>query len=147
MDPNNLPLNENLEQIVSTTSRALNIALGRNFQSAGIEITPEQWSILRSLWRKDGQCQYELAECQGKDRPSITRLVDNMEKSNLVIRISSKEDRRIKLVYLTNKGKGLEVELTQIAEKTIDEATIGISETDIEKIKEVLKAIRLNIFK
>ncbi|MCF8334733.1 MAG: MarR family transcriptional regulator [Bacteroidales bacterium] len=122
-------------------------ALANALDSEGFNITPEQFNILVSLWAKDGQCQYELATCQGKDRASITRLIDSMEKENLLVRIPSENDRRIKLVYLTNKAKDLKPALTEVATKATTLATEGISQTELVSSKDVIKQIIQNLNK
>ena len=38
----------------------------------------------------------------------MTRLIDNMERQHLVVRISDKKDRRTNLIHLTKDGKELE---------------------------------------
>ena len=35
-------------------SAAINRKLSRNFRQNGLEITPEQWTVLIFLWEKDG---------------------------------------------------------------------------------------------
>ena len=66
--------------------------LQKNFRNAGLEITIEQWSILYHLWKEDGLSQQELCTRTFRDKASITRLIDNIEKLGLVERIASKED-------------------------------------------------------
>lgn len=138
-------LEHSFGHLVSTVARTFSVQLGKRFQQAGIDITTEQWHILMSLWNRDGQYQYELANCQDKDRASITRLIDNMEKRNLVVRIPSKTDRRTKLVYLTSKGRSLQDVLMQLVDQTIAVAVKGIDNEQVEQTKSVLKAIRKNL--
>ena len=89
-------------------SAAINRKLSRNFRQNGLEITPEQWTVLIFLWEKDGVTQQELCNATFKDKPSMTRLIDNMERQHLVVRISDKKDRRTNLIHLTKDGKELE---------------------------------------
>ena len=60
-------------------SAAINRKLSRNFRLNDMEITPEQWTVLLYLWEKDGVTQQELCNATFKDKPSMTRLIDNME--------------------------------------------------------------------
>ncbi|MBI9034481.1 MAG: MarR family transcriptional regulator [Bacteroidales bacterium] len=140
----NLP-ETSLVHLISNTSKILNVLLGKHFQQEGIDLTAEQWSILLSLWNKDGQCQYELANCQGKDRASITRLIDNIEKRNLVLRVPSPTDRRHKLIYLTTKGNQLKNSTNKIAENTIKQATQGISKKELGRAIQVISRIEENL--
>lgn len=140
-------LEESLSHLVNVADKMMKATLAKTLHSKGFEITPEQYSILLSLWSKNGQCQYELASCQGKDRASITRLIDSMEKENLVVRIPSENDRRINLVYLTNKAKELKPFLIDVATKATTHATEGIPQDKIQETKEVIKQIIENLNK
>ncbi|WP_183477169.1 MarR family transcriptional regulator [Mesonia hippocampi] len=73
-----------------------------------MEISKEHWSILAILWEKNGCSQQYLAQKSFRDRPSISRLIDKMEKDGLVERRNDKNDRRLKLIFLTSAGKSLE---------------------------------------
>ena len=57
--------------------------LQKNFRQAGLDITIEQWSILYHLWKEDCLSQQELCNRTFRDKPSITRLIDNLEKQKL----------------------------------------------------------------
>ena len=57
-------------------SAAINRKLYRNFRQNGLEISPEQWTVLIFLWEKDGVTQQELCNATFKDKPSMTRLID-----------------------------------------------------------------------
>ena len=121
-------------------SAAINRKLSRNFRQNGMEITPEQWTVLLFLWEKDGVTQQELCNATFKDKPSMTRLIDNMERQHLVVRISDKKDRRTNLIHLTKTGKELEEMARFIANKTLKSSTLraikgGSSRADIGGIK------------
>ena len=75
-------------------SAAINQKLYNNFKQGNLNINPEQWTVLLSLWEKDGVTQQELCNETSKDKPSMTRLINNMEKMHLVVRIASKTDKR-----------------------------------------------------
>ena len=138
-------LAESFLHLLNVTDKLIKGSLGKALHNSGFTITPEQFSILVSLWSKNGQCQYELATCQGKDRASITRLVDGMEKENLVVRIPSEKDRRIKLVYLTNKAKNLQNEILEVVKDATEKAEMGISGNEIDITKNVLKKMIANL--
>ena len=125
-------------------STAINRKLSRNFRQSGIEITPEQWTILLALWEKDGITQQELCNATFKDKPSMTRLIDNMEKQHLVVRISDKKDKRTNLVYLTKTGKDMESKSFKIAISTLREALQGITLEELKIVQEVLRKIFTN---
>jgi DNA-binding MarR family transcriptional regulator len=122
-------------------SAAINRKLYRNFRQGGLEITPEQWTVLIYLWEKDGVTQQELCNATFKDKPSMTRLIDNMEKVHLVVRISDKNDRRTNLIHLTRTGKELEKRARVIANETLREALQDITIKELEVSQEVLRKV------
>ena len=125
-------------------STAINRKLSRNFRQEGVDITPEQWTILLSLWEKDGITQQELCNATFKDKPSMTRLIDNMERQHLVVRISDKRDRRTNLIHLTKTGRELEGKAFVIANQTLKEALKEVSMDDLKIAQEVLRKIFMN---
>ena len=125
-------------------SAAINRKLYRNFRMNGLEISPEQWTVLIFLWEKDGVTQQELCNATFKDKPSMTRLIDNMERQHLVVRISDKKDRRTNLIHLTKTGREIEEKTRRIANQTLKEALQGITINDLEISQEVLRKIFYN---
>lgn len=131
--------------ITGMASTAVARRLQKNFKQAGIEITIEQWSVLYHLWKQDGLSQQELCKQSFRDKPSITRLVDNLEKINLVQRVASKDDRRINLIFLTEASKKLEEETMVMANQTLNEALEGVNIVEIETCKAVLQKVYDNL--
>ena len=126
-------------------STAIARRLQKNFKQAGIEITIEQWSVLYQLWKQDGLSQQQLCDATYRDKPSITRLVDNLEKLKLVKRVSGKNDRRINLIFLTRESQELEQRTMDLAAQTLQEALAGVPPTQVEFAREVLQKVYDNL--
>ena len=122
-------------------SAAINRKLLRNFRQNGLDITPEQWTVLLYLWEKDGVAQQELCNATFKDKPSMTRLIDNMERQQLVVRMSDRKDRRTNKIHLKETGKNLEEKARFIANKTLKEALHGLTLEELKVSQEVLRKI------
>ena len=141
----NFDINLNFAILNGKVSAAINRKLYRNFRLNGLEMTPEQWTVMIYLWEKDGVTQQELCNATFKDKPSMTRLIDNMERQHLVVRISDKKDRRNNLIHLTKTGKDVEPQARIVVSKTLKEALQGIEVKDLQISQDVLKKIFLNI--
>ena len=131
--------------ITGMASTAVARRLQKNFKQANIDITIEQWSVLYHLWKEDGISQQELCLRTFRDKPSITRLVDNLEKLKMVKRVASKQDRRINLIYLTEAAAELQNTTMDMANQTLTEALAGVDEADIELCKSVLVRVYENL--
>src|SRR6476646_11145921 len=133
--------------ITGMASTAVARHLQKNFRQAGLEITIEQWSVLYHLWKEDCLSQQELCNRTFRDKPSITRLIDNLEKQKLVKRMASKTDRRINMVCLTEAAKNLQNVTIDLANQTMDEALTGVAKDEIETVKKVLHQVYDNLNK
>jgi DNA-binding MarR family transcriptional regulator len=131
--------------ITGKASTAIARRLQKNFKQSGLDITIEQWSVLYHLWKEDGQSQQQLCDATFRDKPGITRLVDNLEKLKLVKRVPSKNDRRINLIYLTKEAMHLQDKTMELANQTLNEALNGVTSGQIEIAKEVLHKVYDNL--
>ena len=131
--------------ITGKASTAIARRLQKNFKLANIDITIEQWSVLYHLWKEDGQSQQQLCDATFRDKPSITRLVDNLEKLKLVKRIAAKDDRRKNLIYLTKEAQILEEKTVEVANQTLNESLDGVTISQIEIAKQVLQKVYDNL--
>ena len=145
MSNNHFKLGELYSFMTGMATTAIARRLQKNFKQNGIEITVEQWSVLYHFWKTDGLSQQQLCDATYRDKPSITRLVDNLEKLQLVKRIASKNDRRINQVFLTTLGKKMETASMNVAETTLNESLEGVPPDRIEICKEVLQLVYENL--
>ena len=97
------------------------------------------------MWKQEVISQQELCNATFRDKPSITRLVDNLEKLNLVKRVASENDRRINLIYPTKQAHKLQEESMVLAEETLNEALITVPAEKVEVCKEVLQIVYDNL--
>ena len=137
--------NELFDILVGKISGAINRAFLRAFVAEGIEITTEQWSVLACLWKKDGVTQQDLCNLTAKDKPSMTRLIDKLEKAKLVVRVSGQSDRRINLIQLTKAGAELEEKANNLVQEVANKTLNGISEDELNNGRIVLKKIMANL--
>ena len=112
-------------------------SMDQKLRDKGFDISMEQGGTLMRLFMKDGRSQGELAKFFGKDKTTIARLITNMEKSNLVVRIADKEDKRINLIYITKQGKEVQQVVMSCIIETLQEALKGVSKKDEETTKAV----------
>ena len=127
---------------ISTT---INRSLLRAFSLEDLRITTEQWSVLSSLWNEDKITQQQLCDLTRKDKPSMTRLLDNLERNKLVVRVAHPSDRRINLIHLTKLGVSMREKVMNIVSVIVDKALDGISDEEISISRNVLTKIIQNL--
>lgn len=145
MDYRSYVLDKSLGYKLFNASRLINNRLNRKFKENNFPVTHEQWQIMIRLWEQDGQTQSRLACSTQKDEPSISRLIDNMIKRNLVKRLPHSTDRRTNLIYLTPEGREMQKGLISQAQKSIAEASVGIDPDEMETCMRVLDKIIANL--
>lgn len=122
-------------------------SIQKAFKEHNIDLSKEQFIVLKVLTENNGKPQHDLALITESDKTSLSRLISTMEKKGLISRKSIKTDKRVKNIYLTNFGKETYLTTLPILEKTIKKFQNGISDSEISQAIETIKKIQLNITK
>ena len=126
-------------------SAAINRRLVMDFKENGIDISPEQLTVLSLLWKKDRVTQQELCNITFKDKPNMTRLIDSLEEKGLAKRITDENDKRNNLILLTPEGKAIEEKAFLVANATMREALVNVSPQELAIGQDLLKKIFNNM--
>lgn len=130
---------------IGKTFKMLGILVKEQARERGIDMTREQFILLKMLHCNDGVPQSELAFITENNKSSITRLINTMEKKNLVARIPSTEDGRVNHIYLTKKGRTVFMEIFPLVNKLRLEIEQGISQEEMQTTINVLQKMLKNI--
>jgi len=117
----------------------------RAFNEHGLEITPEQWIVLARLWQRDRRTVSELSESTLRDKPTMSRILDSMEKSGLLTRSVDREDARTRIVELTREGKALRKKLVPVAKSIVQRLEAGVPEEDLLSTRRTLRRLFENL--
>ncbi len=145
LDPNVLPIEDSPGFIIHHLDLLLKAGLHKSFQAEGINITAEQWAILNSLWKEEGIHQSAIAEKIGKDRHTITRMLNLLEKNGFVRRVPTEEDKRRLNVYLTDNGRNIKDKLVSIVGGFAEKAFAGLTKEELDQLVRILKQITRNL--
>ena len=114
-------------------------------QQSGINVTPEQYLVLDILWEKRSLSQQNIADLIQKDKNSVTKIIDSLEKKNLVNRVVDQKDRRINKIELTKEGLALEKITTEVAINFMNDTIKYIDGQDLDKLVEVMRKLKDNL--
>ncbi|WP_078430583.1 MarR family winged helix-turn-helix transcriptional regulator [Alkalihalobacterium alkalinitrilicum] len=145
MDYRKYILQESIGFKIANTGRLVINRLNKNFKDNNYPVTNEQWSIMIRLWEEDGLTQHQLALLTGKDQPSVSRLINNMVKRDLVKRVPHPVDGRTNLIFLTSEGKKMQIGLIEQAQKTIEQISEGIPKEELDVFLSVLDKVNNNL--
>ena len=128
---------------VELTARYTKLLGTQLFGKLGVGLTPEEFSTLDTISAHEELCQRDIAKLILKDRANTGKLLDSLEGKGYIEReLTSKNNRPVKIVRMTEVGKKVYAETyakLQPHHKVVKER---IANTDLEKLGELLKDLR-----
>jgi len=124
--------------LISKVCQKLIINLQKAFSENGVEVTPMQVMLLFFLQKNDGSSLTQISQGLMLENPTVTGLIDRLEKLGYVKRSDHPSDRRVYLIYLTEKGKTVANKALPIVKRLNEQIIEGYSEKEIKGFKKVL---------
>lgn len=106
---------------------------------------PGQLMCLRVLTVNDGAAQRDLADMLHVSRPTVTKMLQGMEKSGLVERRTDEADQRLTRVYLTGAGRAAEKEMSVVAADYVNATIATLPEADRRELARLLDELGASI--
>jgi MarR family transcriptional regulator, organic hydroperoxide resistance regulator len=119
--------------------------LRRTFQSAGYDLTPEQYAALARLSEKEGVNQSQLGERMLKDRHNMTRILSLLEKRGYVERRADQADKRMYRIFLTEAGRNIRDSVTPVVLNHLNQMYSGLTPEDFLTMRRILEHIVANL--
>ena len=110
-----------------------------------VPLNPEQFILIDLLWNQGSMSQQQLADQMQKDKNSVTKLVDALERKGFVVREQNRQDRRSNTLVLTEKAEGLKHGAKQKGISILDEMLVGISEEELRSFLVTLHKLNRNM--
>ena len=135
---------QGVDELSAETFRAF-IATGRlharlisRLIDTGEGVHPGQFFCLRVVSEHDGISQRELAEELHVAPPSVSRMLQNMERAGLVGRRDDERDQRVTRVYITERGRAFEAKFRSIAAGYVKDTIGRLPEADRRELIRLL---------
>jgi DNA-binding MarR family transcriptional regulator len=126
--------------LISDVARLMRTAFDRRVRDLGL--TRSQWLVINRLHRRPGATQSELAEMLEVEKATAGRMVDRMEKKGWVVRRPDAADRRVNRLHLTAEADLLQVQLSQVADRTVDDALALLSPRERDRFSEAMRRVK-----
>ena len=117
----------------------------REFSKRSIDLSSEQWVVIKRVYESPGITQKEIAESTYKDPASVTRMIDLLEKKDMLVRGIEKEDRRAFSISLTNDGNKCVEDILPLAAEMRKFGFKSVSNSDKAVFIKVLNKIYENL--
>jgi MarR family transcriptional regulator for hemolysin len=137
--PDGIPIGRRLALTSKTVSAAFNAALAAE---GGSQPT---WLILSALRSDRWSTQLDLARSLGIEGPTLTRHLENLERSGFVRRERSETDRRALRVELTEAGETAHGRMLGAVVAFDQQLRSGLSSEDLVYLEHVLAKLDANV--
>ena len=109
---------------------------------APLEIDPKEFLLMRFVAASEGQSQQALAERLAVPASRMVALVDRLEEAGLIERRPDPEDRRVRGLHLTRKGRGVLERAGKIAIDYETRLCAGINRQEREQLIDLLQKLQ-----
>jgi len=133
---------ESVGKWISTIHRYSMIYKSRSFIAYGIGAG--QLGFLSVLYQKDGISQDELAQKLNMDKTTTARAVQKLEEMGFVKRRPGEQDRRINLVFLSQKALDIQPHIKSTMQAWTEILVQGFTEDERDLLLKMLKKISGN---
>jgi len=130
---------------LATATKQFKKYKNRIFKEHNINITSDQWILLKNISEAEGINQTELGLRCKKNAAAVTRTLDLLEKKDWIKREADPNSRRVYHLVTTKKGKKIIATIIPIALDVRQQARKGISDKDIKTINKLLDKIFTNL--
>ena len=130
---------------LNLTACKLKQYMASKLKQFNIPLTPEQFLLIDLLWNQGPMTQQQLATQMHKDKNSVTKLVDAIEKKGFAVREQNAQDRRSNIVHLTKLADELKVEAKKSGIFLLDQALVGIDEKEQRDFIATLNKLTINM--
>ena len=129
-----------------TIMRQINIisrcaGLYRTDKLRGAELGACHHSYVLAICRHPGISQEELARHIYVNKSNVTRHLSYLEEHGYVERRQSETDRRVTLVYPTDKMREIHPEVKRITDEWNAYLTMGLSEEELTSFRSILERV------
>ncbi len=131
--------------VIERTSKRMKQRFQELLKSRNVGVTVDQWVVLQVLSQFDGLGQFEIGEKVFKDAPTLTRILDLLDKKALITRTPNQADRRRFIINLTELGVKKVKEIIPLTKLFRKIAWEGLSDEEISNMESVLNKVFNNI--
>ena len=114
-------------------------------RAASIPLTLSQCRALLRIEENEGISQARLAELVSVDQMAMVRIIDFLEGDGLIERRADQDDRRVRRLFLTSKGRPAIKSVLHLAELARLETFVGVSERERLVFMKVLEKLHANL--
>jgi MarR family transcriptional regulator, lower aerobic nicotinate degradation pathway regulator len=106
-----------------------------------VGVTPIQYAVLQAVREAPGSDQRSLAGMIGLDTSTMVGVVERLESRGLVHRGSTRADRRVRLLTLTEEGQSVMAKMQPMVNRAQEKILAPLSKTDRKEFMRMIKVL------
>ena len=142
-------MNQKIEEVIlfqlDQTTKITKQYPQREMEKLGIDITIEQWVLLKIISESEVLSQRELALKSSRDPASITRTLDILQKKEFIKREPILNNRRTYNISLTNEGERFVQDNLAFIVAQRKRSVKGFTNEELKLLSNMLKRIQSNM--
>lgn len=140
MDKKKLPVSLN----IALTLRAIERAFKKRIYGLDIDLPSDAFGILMIAYFQDDLIQQDIADMAKKDKSAVLKQIDVLEAKGLVQRQVNAQDRRAKMIVITDEGRKIIAEIIDRESEMFSVLSQGIEKCEMDAFLKVLFLLRDN---
>lgn len=125
--------------LLARASSEISAQFHADLKQHGLQVS--EWRVLATLSDGDGMTLGELADRALQRQPTMTKTIDRMVRTGLVIRRKGDPDRRQVRVYITAEGRGRVKDALAAAKQHEAEVLSDYRTDEARRLKSMLQAL------
>ena len=117
----------------------------RRLRESGLGISPAQSRVLTEIHKHGGQTQTAIAENVEMEKAPLGRILDRLDELGLIERRPDPNDRRVRLVFQTEKAECLDEPMWGTASGLFECALKDFSAEDMQLLISLLDRLKENL--
>ena len=136
-------MEEDILRQIGTIARALDSIANVEFKE--IKLNRGQYLYLTRIKENPGIISNHLAEILSVDRTTTARAIQKIEKDSLIEKKNDQENKKIKHLFVTDKGEKLAQRIEQENAYSNELALAGLDPAQREELIDLLKTVEKNV--
>ena len=114
-------------------------------EALDLDIAPMHVRVLKIITKKPQCTAVDIANFLDRDKAQVTRLLSALIKQELIVKEPNPEDKRSQCLAITEHGKAIVDQLTEVDSEMFEKMKIGIDSDELATFERVAKAMAQNL--
>ncbi|MDK9763102.1 MarR family transcriptional regulator [Vibrio sp. D420a] len=114
-------------------------------EALDLDIAPMHVRVLKIITKKPQCTAVDIANFLDRDKAQVTRLLSALIRQELIVKEPNPEDKRSQCLAITERGKAIVDQLTEVDSEMFEKMKIGIDSDELATFERVAKAMAQNL--